>query len=76
MTINEAKDKIENLQNSIFFRLNFEGDFKLLTDYKGDPITDMSEAKKLVRGSVGVNNYVELAAYPYAILNCGVWDNV
>jgi len=76
MTIQEAKNKIETLQNSIFFRLNFEGDFKLLTDYKGDTITDISEAKKLVRSSIGANNYVELAPYSEAIINNSVWDNV
>jgi len=76
MTIKEAKKQIETLTDSIFFRLNFDGDFKLLTDCKGEPITDLLEAKKLVRGNMGINNFVELAPYEQAILNNSVWDNV
>lgn len=68
--------QVSMLSNSIFFRLNFEGEWKVLTDFNGDTFETMIEAKTFVRENLGKNNYVELSSLEQALMNNGQWDNV
>ena len=74
--INLTAKQVSMLSNSIFFRLNFEGEWKVLTDFNGDTFETMIEAKTFVRENLGKNNYVELSSFEQALMNNGQWDNV
>jgi len=73
---NLTAKQVSMLSNSIFFRLNFEGEWKVLTDFNGDTFVTMIEAKTFVRENLGKNNYVELSSFEQALMNNGQWDNV
>ncbi len=74
--VNLTAKQVSMLSNSIFFRLNFEGEWKVLTDFNGDTFETMIEAKTFVRENLGKNNYVELSSFEQALMNNGQWDNV
>ena len=74
--VNLTAKQVSMLSNSIFFRLNFEGEWKVLTDFNGDTFETMIEAKTFVRENLGKNNYVELSSLEQALMNNGQWDNV
>jgi len=74
--VNLTAKQVSMLSNSIFFRLNFEGEWKVLTDFNGDTFVTMIEAKTFVRENLGKNNYVELSSFEQALMNNGQWDNV
>ena len=74
--VNLTAKQVSMLSNSIFFRLNFEGEWKVLTDFNGDTFETIIEAKTFVRENLGKNNYVELSSFEQALMNNGQWDNV
>jgi hypothetical protein len=74
--VNLTAKQVSMLSNSIFFRLNFEGEWKVLTDFNGDTFETMIEAKTFVRENLGKNNYVELSSLEQALMNNSQWDNV
>lgn len=74
--VNLTAKQVLMLSNSIFFRLNFEGEWKVLTDFNGDTFETMIEAKTFVRENLGKNNYVELSSLEQALMNNSQWDNV
>lgn len=74
--VNLTAKQVSMLSNSIFFRLNFEGEWKVLTDFNGDTFETMIEAKTFVRENLGKNNYVELSLLEQALMNNSQWDNV
>lgn len=74
--VNLTAKQVSMLSNSIFFRLNFEGEWKVLTDFNGNTFETMIEAKTFVREDLGKNNYVELSSFEQALMNNGQWDNV
>ena len=74
--VNLTAKQVSMLSNSIFFKLDFEGEWKVLTDFNGDTFETMIEAKTFVRENLGKNNYVELSSFEQALMNNGQWDNV
>ncbi len=74
--VNLTAKQVSMLSNSIFFRLNFEGDWKVLTDFNGNTFKTMIEAKTFVRENLSKNHYVELSSFEQALMNNGQWDNV
>lgn len=74
--VNLTAKQVSMLSNSIFFRLNFEGEWKVLIDFNGNTFETMIEAKTFVRENLGKNNYVELSSLEQALMNNGQWDNV
>jgi len=74
--VNLTAKQVSMLSNSIFFRLNFEGKWKVLIDFNGNTFETMIEAKTFVRENLGKNNYVELSSLEQALMNNGQWDNV
>ena len=72
---NLTAKQVSNLSNSIFFRLNFEGDWHLLTNFDGNTFEFISEAKTFVREHLE-GEIVELSTLEQALLNNGQWDNV
>ena len=72
---NLTAKQVSNLSNSIFFRLNFEGDWHLLTNFDGSTFEFISEAKTFVREHLG-GEIVELSTLEQALLNNGQWDNI
>lgn len=74
--VNLTAKQVSMLSNSIFFRLNFEGEWKVLTDFNGDTFETMIEAKTFVRENLSKNNYVELSSLEQALMNNSQWDNV
>jgi len=72
--VNLTAKQVSTLSNSIFFRLDFEGEWKILCDFDGNTFEFISEAKKFVREHiVGI---VELSTLSQALMNNGQWDNV
>ena len=74
--VNLTAKQVSMLSNSIFFRLNFEGEWKVLIDFNGNTFETMIEAKTFVIENLGKNNYVELSSLEQALMNNGQWDNV
>ena len=74
--INLTAKQVSMLSNSIFFRLNFEGEWKVLTDFNGDTFETMIEAKTFVRENLGKKHYVELSSFDQALRDNGQWDNL
>jgi len=74
--LNLTAKQVSMLSNSIFFRLDFEGEWKILTDFDGNTFEFISDAKTFVRENLGKNNYVELSSLEQALMNNGQWDNV
>ena len=72
---NLTAKQVLQLSNSIFFRLNFEGDWNVLTDFNGNTFEFISEAKKFVREHLS-DRHVELATFKQALIGNGEWDNV
>ncbi len=74
---NLTATQLSNLTESIFIRLNFEGEFTILTNFDGSNFTDLDEAIDFVRAStLGQANHVELSNFSQAMLGNGEWDNV
>ena len=74
--LNLTAKQVSMLSNSIFFRLDFEGEWKILTDFDGNTFEFISDAKTFVRENLSKNNFVELSSLEQALMNNGQWDNV
>ena len=74
--VNLTAKQVSMLSNSIFFKLDFEGDWKVLTDFNGDTFETMIEAKAFVRENLGNIHYVELSSFEQALMDNGRWDNL
>jgi len=74
--LNLTAKQVSMLSNSIFFRLDFEGEWKILTDFDGNTFEFISDAKTFVRDNLSENNFVELSSLEQALMNNGQWDNV
>ena len=68
--------QVSMLSNSIFFKLDFEGEWKVLTDFDGNTFEFISEAKTFVRENLGKKHYVELSSFDQALRDNGQWDNL
>jgi hypothetical protein len=71
---NLTAKQVLQLSNSIFFRLDFKGEWRLLTDNNGNTFEFISEAKAFVRENFC--RYVELSTLEQALIGNGQWDNV
>ncbi len=70
-------NNVQNLVNSIFIRLNFKGDWFVLTDVNGATFNSLDEAIDFVRAnSLLKGNHVELSHFNQAMAGNGQWDNV
>lgn len=74
--VNLTAKQVSMLSKSIFFRLDFEGEWKILTDFDGNTFEFISDAKTFVRENLSKNNFVELSSLEQALMNNGQWDNV
>ncbi len=72
---NLTAKQILQLSNSIFFRLDFKGEWNVLTDFDGNTFDFISEAKAFVRKHLS-DRYVELSTFNQALMGNGQWDNV
>jgi hypothetical protein len=71
-------NNVQDFTNSVFFRLNFEGDWKLLQTPNGETferIFEFEEAKEFAR-KVFAGNHIELSGFKQAQIGNGEWDNV
>jgi hypothetical protein len=74
---NLTATQVAQLAESIFIRLNFEGDFMILTNFDGSNFTDLDDAIDFVRAStLGRANHIELSHFDQAMSGNGEWDNV
>jgi len=74
--VNLTAKQVSMLSNSIFFKLDFEGEWKVLTDFDGNTFEFISEAKTFVRENLGKKHYVELSSFDQALRDNGQWDNL
>ena len=74
--VNLTAKQVSMLSNSIFFKLDFKGKWKVLTDFNGNTFETMIEAKTFVRENLSNNHFVELSSLEQALMNNGQWDNV
>lgn len=74
--VNLTAKQVSMLSNSIFFKLDFEGEWKVLTDFDGNTFETMIEAKTFVRENLGKKHYVELSSFEQALMDNGQWDNI
>ena len=74
--VNLTAKQVSMLSNSIFFKLDFEGEWKVLTDFDGNTFEFISEAKTFVRENLGKNHYVELSSFEQALRDNGQLDNL
>lgn len=74
--VNLTAKQVSMLSKSIFFRLDFEGEWKILTDFDGNTFEFISDAKTFVRENLSKNNFVELSSLEQALMNNGQWDNL
>ena len=74
--VNLTAKQVSMLSNSIFFKLDFEGEWKVLTDFDGNTFETMIEAKTFVRENLGKKHYVELSSFEKALMDNGQWDNI
>ena len=74
--VNLTAKQVSMLSNSIFFKLDFDGEWKVLTDFDGNTFEFISEAKTFVRENLGKKHYVELSSFDQALRDNGQWDNL
>jgi hypothetical protein len=74
--VNLTAKQVSMLSNSIFFKLDFKGEWKVLTDFDGNTFETMIEAKAFVRENLGKKHYVELSSFEQALMDNGQWDNI
>ena len=74
--VNLTAKQVSMLSNSIFFKLDFEGEWKVLTDFDGNTFETMIEAKTFVRENLGKKHHVELSSFEQALMDNGQWDNI
>jgi len=74
--VNLTAKQVSMLSNSIFFKLDFEGEWKVLTDFDGNTFGTIIEAKTFVRENLGKKHYVELSSFDQALIDNGQWDNI
>ena len=55
--VNLTAKQVSMLSNSIFFKLDFEGEWKVLTDFDGNTFEFISEAKTFVRENLGKKHF-------------------
>jgi hypothetical protein len=74
---NSTSKQVSQLAESIFIRLNFGGDFTLLTNFNGSNFTDLDEAIDFVRVlTLGLAKHIELSHFDQAMPANDEWDNV
>jgi len=70
-------NNVQNLVNSIFIRLNFKGDWFVLTDVNGATFNSLDEAIDFVRSNNLLrSNQVELSHFNQAMMGNSQWDNL
>jgi len=74
--VNLTAKQVLMLSNSIFFKLDFKGEWKVLTDFDGNTFATISSAKTFVRENLGKKHYVELSSFEQALMDNGQWDNI